>query len=157
MPLDRLHYEVFFETLEQNEPNLLNFVAKAEVDVDSTVYAGKTELALPLHGRIYVFDGHDFYAHHRRQDVFRGGQFRTNSVRYGYDLMIANEQGDLYHGDRFVPENWYSYGSPVYAPAAGTVVDAANDAPDNFYKDGEGDAARGRREGSDWSGQSRDD
>ena len=69
--------------------------------------------------------------------MFRSGRFRTNSVRYSYDLMIANSAGDLYHSDRFAKENWFSYGTPVYAPAAGTVVDAANEVPENSYKDGQ--------------------
>jgi hypothetical protein len=138
MPLGRLHYEAFFEDTNTKEPNLLNFVTEAEVDVRPTPYVAKTRLRLPLKGRIYVFDGHDFYAHHRRQDVFRrGGHFRPNSVRYAYDLMIADLSGELYHGDRFVKENWFSYGQPVYAPAGGTVVDAANEVPENSYKDGE--------------------
>src|SRR5258708_16198309 len=33
MPLTRLHYEIFFENTDEKEPNLLNFVAKSEVDV----------------------------------------------------------------------------------------------------------------------------
>jgi len=136
MPLGRLHYEVFLEDTNTKEPNLLNFVTKAEIDVRPTPYGGKTRLRLPLRGRIYVFDGHDFYAHHRRQDVFRTGHFRPNSVRYAYDLMIADVSGELYHGDRFVKENWFSYGKPVYAPADGTVVDAANQVPENSYKQG---------------------
>jgi murein DD-endopeptidase MepM/ murein hydrolase activator NlpD len=137
MPLARLHYEVFLEKTNEKEPNLLNFLTRAEVDVCPSPYPGKTNLKLPLKGRVYVFDGHDFYAHHRRQDVFRTGQFRTNSVRYAYDLMIANQSGQLYQGGRFVKENWFSYGTPVYAPAAGMVVDAANDVPENFYSDGQ--------------------
>lgn len=137
MPLGRLHYELFFEKTSEKEPNLLNFFTRAEVDVYPTPYPGKTKLKLPLKGRIYVFDGHDFYAHHRRQDAFRSGHFRTNSVRYAYDLMITNGAGELYHGDRFAKENWFSYGTPVYAPAAGTVVDTANDVPENSYKDGQ--------------------
>jgi murein DD-endopeptidase MepM/ murein hydrolase activator NlpD len=137
MPVARLRYEVFFEKTSEKEPNLLNFFTQAEVDVHPTRYRGKTNLRLPLKGRIYVFDGHDFYAHHRRQNVFRTGRFRTNSVRYAYDLMIANRAGELYHGDQFVKENWFSYGTPVYAPAAGTVVDATNDVPENSYKDGQ--------------------
>jgi len=44
---------------------------------------------------------------------------------------------DLHHGDHFVKENWFSYGAPVYATAAGTVVDAANNVPENSYKDGQ--------------------
>ena len=137
MPLARLHYEVFFDDPASKEPNLLNFLTKAEVDVHPTAYPGKTKLMLPLKGRIYVFDGHDFYAHHRRQDVFRSGHFRPNSVRYAYDLMTANDAGELYRGDQFVKENWFSYGQPIYAPAAGTVADAANNIPENSYKDGQ--------------------
>jgi hypothetical protein len=97
MPLGRLHYEVFLEDTNTKEPNLLNFVGESEVDVRPTPYAGKTKLRLPLKGRVYVFDGHDFYAHHRRQDVFRSGHYRPNSVRYAYDLMIADLSGNLYH------------------------------------------------------------
>lgn len=137
MPLARLHYEVLFEKTDDKEPNLLNFVTKAEGDVYPKLYTDNTRLILPLRGRIYVFDGHDFYAHHRRQVVFRNKQLRPNTVRYGYDLMITNADGDLYRGDRFVPENWFSYGSPIYAPAAGVVVEAVNDVPENSYKDGE--------------------
>src|SRR5260370_28384332 len=136
MPLTRLHYEIFFENTDEKEPNLLNFVAKSEADVYATPYTDKTNLILPLKGRIYVFDGHDFYAHHRRQAVFRNHQLLPNSVRDGYDLMITNATGDLYRGDRFVPENWFSYGSPVYAPAGGIVADPANAVPDHSYQDG---------------------
>jgi hypothetical protein len=134
MPLNRLHYEFLFERVEEKEPNLLTFISKSEVDVHPTAYAGKTNLVLPLKGRIYVFDGHDFYSHHRRQDVFRSGQFRPNSVRYAYDLMAMDASGRLYRGDRFKKEDWFSYGMPVYASAAGTVVDAANDIPENSYQ-----------------------
>jgi murein DD-endopeptidase MepM/ murein hydrolase activator NlpD len=135
MPLVRLHYEIFFEKVSEEEPNLLNFSAKADVDVSPKAYPGKTRLTLPLRGPIYVFDGHDFYAHHRRQNVLRGGKYRPNAVRYGYDLMVTDKAGGLYHGDRFVKENWFSYAAPVYATAAGTVVDAANNVPENSYKD----------------------
>jgi murein DD-endopeptidase MepM/ murein hydrolase activator NlpD len=137
MPLARLHYEIFFEKTAEQEPNLLHFSSKAELDVTPQHYSGQTYLTLPLHGLIYVFDGHDFYAHHRRQNVLRGGKYRPNPVRYGYDFMITNKAGDLYRGDRFVKENWFSYGAPVYATAAGTVVDAANNIPENSYINGE--------------------
>jgi Peptidase family M23 len=135
MPLNRLHYEVLFESLDEKQPNLLRFVSQAEADVYPTPYPGKTNLVLPLHGRIYVFDGHDFYSHHRRQDVFRGGRFRPNSVRYSYDLMTMDAGRNLYHGDQFRKENWLCYGAPVFAPAAGTVVEAVNDIPENSYRD----------------------
>ncbi len=137
MPLVRLHYEVFFEKTDEKEPNLLNFATKAEGDIFPKPYIDKTDLVLPLKGRVYVFDGHDFYAHHRRQNVFREGQFRVNSVRFGYDLMIMDADGELYRGDRFVPQNWFSYGAPIYAPAGGVVAEAVSDIPENSYKNGE--------------------
>lgn len=137
MPLIHLHYEIFLEKVSEVEPNLLSFSAKAEVDVSPIAYPGKTHLTLPLHGPIYVFDGHDFYAHHRRQNVLRNGKYRPNPVRYGYDFMVTDKSGAIYHGDRFVKENWLSYGAPVYATAPGTVVDAANNIPENSYKDGQ--------------------
>ena len=137
MPLARMHYEVFLEKTDEKEPNLLNFFTKSEVDVEPEPYPGKTRLILPLHGLIYVFDGHDFYAHHRRQNVLRDGKYRSNPVRYAYDFMVTDADGNLYHGDRFQKENWLSYGAPVYATAAGTVVAAANNIPENSYKNGE--------------------
>lgn len=136
LPLNRLHYELSFESVEEKQPNLLTFVTKAETDVYPTPYPGKTNLKLPLHGRIYVFDGHDFYSHHRRQDVFRNGRFRPNRVRYSYDLMIMDASGNLYRGDEFNKENWLSYGMPIFAPAAGTVVEAVNNIPENSFRDG---------------------
>ena len=136
LPLDRMHYELSFESVEEKQPNLLTFVSKAETDVYPTPDPGKTNLKLPLHGRIYVFDGHDFCAHHRRQDVFRNGRFRPNSVRYSYDFMIMDASGNLYRGDEFNKENWLSYGRPIFAPAAGTVVEAVNTIPENSYRDG---------------------
>jgi murein DD-endopeptidase MepM/ murein hydrolase activator NlpD len=50
--------------------------------------------------------------------------------------MAMDADGNLYRGDRFKKENWLSYGRPIYAPAAGTVVDATNDVPDNAYDNG---------------------
>lgn len=134
MPLTRLHYEIFFDRPDQREPNMLTFITKAEADVYPISYSDKIRLVLPLKGRIYVFDGHDFYAHHRRQSVFVDGHFRPNRVRFAYDLMITNASGDLYRGDPSRKEDWLSYGKPVFAPAAGIVVDVANDIPENSYK-----------------------
>ena len=50
--------------------------------------------------------------------------------------MIADPSGELCRGDRFLKESWFSYGQPVFAPAAGIVVDAANEVPENAYQDG---------------------
>ncbi|HEY0793125.1 MAG TPA: M23 family metallopeptidase [Chthoniobacterales bacterium] len=133
MPLARLQYEVFLESPDEPEPNLLNFTSKAQVEFTPQPYAGKTDLKLPLQGRLYVFDGHDFYAHHRRQNVVHGPRLTRNSVRFAYDFMITNGLGELYHGDRFEKRNWYSYGAPIFAPAAGVVADVQDGIQENSY------------------------
>ena len=105
------------------------------VEVRPTHREGVTSPSLPLQGRSIVWDGHDFYSHHRRQDLSRlpldDLDMIDVPVRYAYDLCAVNDDGALYEGDSTEPTNWYSYGVPVYAPATGVVVSAANDVPDN--------------------------
>jgi hypothetical protein len=101
------------------------------VVVTPQAYATKTDLIIPLHGRVLVYEGHEFYAHHRRQDLgdpaVMAAGVTTNPVRYAYDLCLVAEDGALYHGDPRIKENWVGYGAPVLAPSAGTVVTVVND------------------------------
>ena len=113
---------------------VLSFADTAGTVVDSVTatvplreYATRTELILPLRGRVLVFDGHDFYAHHRRWNLAHpvvGKLFRHNSGRYAYDLSIVDSAGRMYRGDGARNEDWYSWNAPVLAPGAGTVVAA---------------------------------
>ena len=119
---------------------VLSFADTAGTVVDSvstTVplreYATRTELVLPLRGRILVFDGHDFYAHHRRWNLAHpvvGKLFRHNSGRYAYDFSVVDSAGRMYRGDGKQNEDWYSWNAPVLAPGAGTVVSAESGEPD---------------------------
>jgi murein DD-endopeptidase MepM/ murein hydrolase activator NlpD len=43
----------------------------------------------------------------------------------------------MYKDSPYKKENWYGYGVPIYATAAGTVYDSANDAAGNEFKDKE--------------------
>ena len=60
------------------------------VHVTPKAYATRTRLRLPLDGRLLVWDGHDFYSHHRRFDfdhpVAVQIGFKTNAARYSYDF-----------------------------------------------------------------------
>lgn len=91
-------------------------------------------LDLPLAGRILVFEGHDFYSHHRRVDVadpiMRQVGIGHNSERYAHDLSLVDAAGSMFRGDGRRNADWYSWGAPVFAPAAGTVVAVANSQPD---------------------------
>jgi hypothetical protein len=103
-------------------------------------YRPKTKLILPLRGRLLVYDGHDYYSHHRRIDLSNPMLKRlglgANPVRYAYDFSPIDEAGSWYRGDSEKPENWIGYGAPVYAPAAGLVVSVATDVPDNKIENG---------------------
>jgi hypothetical protein len=89
---------------------------------------------LPLRGRVFVHDGHDFLSHHRRLDIT--GDMTTafgineNMTRYAYDFTIVDEQGRMHREDGEQNEEWFGFGQPVLAPADGVVVSAAGDRPD---------------------------
>ena len=116
----------------------MDFDSSAEMTVSPQAYETKTSLAIPLHGRILVWEGHDFYAHHRRiplhdAKVQKMG-IRANANRYGSDLVIVDDQGNMYRGDPWNKKNWLTYGAPIYAPGDGIVIGAENRYPDNEYE-----------------------
>jgi murein DD-endopeptidase MepM/ murein hydrolase activator NlpD len=66
----------------------------------------------------------------------------TNSQRYGYDLVLVNEQGVMYRGVPKNSDDWYrreandnelyfAFGQPVYAAGAGRVADVHDGEADN--------------------------
>ena len=129
VPLKRLHYEFSLRT-KNREKEL-----KAQVVVTPVPYQSKTDLILPVRGRVLVWDGHDYNAHHRRRDYlpFMASGYGSNAGRYSYDFVLVDEKGSLYKGrprandDWYSarPDNWddyYSFGAPVYATGAGRVV-----------------------------------
>lgn len=108
----------------------------ADMQVAPQVYVTKTALRLPVQGRVLVWDGHDFYAHHRRlsMDAPPASVFglTSNPNRYSYDFTIVDAQAKRYSDDGKVHEANYSFGHPVLAPGDGVVVAAV----DAFKDDG---------------------
>jgi murein DD-endopeptidase MepM/ murein hydrolase activator NlpD len=140
LPLKKLHFEFSFSSEDRKK------YFKTELDVVPIVYVTKTDLILPVRGRVLVWDGYDYNSHHRRFDythpffVKQGN--KTNFQRYGYDFVIVDEQGLNYKGERRVNDDWYrarpdrmedyySFGAPVYAAGAGRVMYVKNTNPDN--------------------------
>ena len=95
----------------------------AQVKVEPKPYAAKAQLLLPVKGRMIVYDGHDFYAHHRRWDYtipfLQQLGFRTNFMRYSYDFVPVNADGAMAEGDEAKNENWFGFGREVRATADG--------------------------------------
>lgn len=108
---------------------------KASLELAPQRYENKSALILPVTGRAFVHDGHDATSHHRRLDITGGMTtaigVTTNMMRYAYDFVIVDESGRMYRGDGEKNEDWYGFGTPVVAPAAGVVVAMSDGQPDN--------------------------
>ena len=105
------------------------------VMVEPRPYRPKTRLAMPVHGRVLVWDGHDFYSHHRRWDfahpMLRGNCITSNAGRYSYDFVLLGANDSLHTGDGKAHAQWHGYGAEVRAPAAGRVIAATGEHPDD--------------------------
>lgn len=103
--------------------------------VKPRVYPQKARLILPIAGRTFVYDGHDFHAHHRRWDYsipfLQQLGFRTNFMRYSYDFVPVDENGNRATGPEEKNENWVGFGKPVRAAADGTIAAVVDDQPDD--------------------------
>jgi hypothetical protein len=97
--------------------------------------ASALKLMLPLSGKVWVWDGHDLLAHHRRWDYsnpdIMGFGFSSNAMRYSYDLVRVDAEGRRVIGDAARNENHLSFGLPVRAPADGVVVEIENGQTDD--------------------------
>jgi len=111
---------------------------RQQITIVPRTYEDKTSLILPLRGKIFVWEGHDFFSHHLRvpladPDVQRRG-ITANSNNFASDFIYVDETGRAYHDDPRKLGNWYGYGKPVYAPGGGVVLASANDIPDNWFE-----------------------
>jgi hypothetical protein len=111
---------------------------RQQITVVPRTYEDKTSLILPLQGRIFVWEGHDFLSHHMRvplgdSNVQKMG-ITANSNDFAGDFIYLDEVGRAFHDDPRKLENWYGYGKPVYAPGAGVVLASANDIPENWFE-----------------------
>ncbi|MGE0556221.1 MAG: peptidoglycan DD-metalloendopeptidase family protein [Gemmatimonadales bacterium] len=134
LDLARLRYDFVFETR--------GIAPTRSVGIDVAPKPAETvPLVLPIDGPAIVYDGHDYYSHHRRIPI--GGELAKrigismNPVRYANDFAPVGPRGELSRGSLADPTSWYAYGALVRAPAAGVVVSAAGDVPDNRIEGGE--------------------
>jgi len=132
-----------------------------DVEILPQTYEQETELQIPMKGLLTVIDGHDYLSHHRRfaMSLVRrvtNGAFAVNFGRFSFDFAVIGEDGNLAQMDQgeisgnrdFHFTNIrksYTDGAPVFAPAAGLVVNAVNDLEDMY--DGAFDTDAAFREG----------
>jgi hypothetical protein len=149
VPLSELRYS-FCLLREENErerernlhrlPDDCDF--RQQTRISPRTYEDKTSLILPLRGRIFVWEGHDFYSHHLRVPLgdsrVQQKGITANSNNFACDFIYVDEAGHAHHDDARKLENWYGYGKSVYAPGTGVVLASANDIPENWFVDAEG-------------------
>jgi hypothetical protein len=135
IPLERLTYVFSFA----NGKGAAAKEFRSELTVVPIRYENKTDLILPLRGRILVWDGHDQQSHHRRLDYTKSvfgipDKYRTNFQRFSYDFVIVDERGELSRTPMRTTAAWYSqdpknndqffgFGAPVLATGSGRVIE----------------------------------
>jgi hypothetical protein len=115
-------------TFELTAPDS-TIVHSCEVSVQPVPYQPSSPLVLPLAGRLWVSDGHDFYGHERRVDLaypaLRQLGVQALASRYASDLVV-DASGAPYAGDPARPEHWHGFGAPVTVTGAGVVMTAVD-------------------------------
>lgn len=105
----------------------------SEMSVAPMAYRTKTAFTFPLEQRALIWDGHDFYSHHRRLDfhheLLEPFGWTTNSSRYALDIVVIDDRGEMSSGGE-AAANYFGYGQTVLAPAEGQVVKVVNDSPE---------------------------
>lgn len=146
VPLTELEYSFCLlreSNVQEREENLHRLPDDCDfrqsVTVSPHTFRAKTVLILPLRGKTFVWEGHDFYAHHLRVPLgdskVQALGITANSNNFASDFIYLDEQGREYHDDPRKLENWYGYGQPIYAPGAGVILSTANDIPENWFED----------------------
>jgi murein DD-endopeptidase MepM/ murein hydrolase activator NlpD len=109
---------------------------RAEITLQPKAFQPGAKLRLPVDGAVLVYDGHDFYGHHRRLDMqhpmAEALGWKRNFMRFSYDFVKTDPQGRMFKGDGTRHEEWFGWGTAVLAPAAGKVVAARDGMPDNL-------------------------
>jgi peptidase M23-like protein len=124
LALTAIRYDITFED-----------ESKESITIALRKYELKADLMLPVTGRTFVHDGHDFYSHHRRLDITGGMTtalgITSNMTRYASDFTIVDEKGKMFRDDGDENEEWFGWGTPILAPADGVVIKAASDRADS--------------------------
>lgn len=106
-----------------------------EATVTPVPFQPKTRLFLPVPGKVFLWEGSDFYAHHRRVNMTHplvlGLGLKNNISRYGMDFMVLDAKGSTCRGKGETAEDYYVFGKPVLATADGVVADCADGRADN--------------------------
>ncbi|MDQ3817883.1 MAG: M23 family metallopeptidase, partial [Acidobacteriota bacterium] len=114
-----LHIDKLVYNIELVTPKGQTLRESLEIPVKT--YEQKTKLIFPLKGEFIVAAGHDFNEEHKSEW----------SQQYAYDIAGLGPHLELFRTEAETNEDFYGWGLEIRAPAAGRVVYARNDVPDN--------------------------
>lgn len=117
--IHKLKYTFTFVDTQENEFTVVHTVTPRG-------YTQPGSYIVPVKNKLLVYDGHDFYSHHRRFDTefkfIKEFGFDGNFMRYSYDLVVLDKQGKKHKGTGEANTDWFGFGAEVRAVANGTVV-----------------------------------
>jgi hypothetical protein len=125
-PITSVHY-----TLEFRGPS---GTVQTVATVSPVTYLTRTDLVIPVEGRILLGAGRDATAPKSRMDQAVASDlsgFRRQFNRYAYDLMVVDSAGALSRNGGATESDWYGFRAVVVSPAAGVVRVAENHMRDN--------------------------
>lgn len=103
-----------------------NNTIEVKETVTPTGYNQPVDFNLPLQSKVLVYDGHDFYSHHRRFDYdftpIKQLGFNGNFMRYAYDFVVLNAEGKQFNGKGENNTDWFGFGTDVIAVADGEII-----------------------------------
>ena len=111
-------------------------IIKLETEVLPKEYVPQSQFVIPVKGTLFIADGNDLYANHRRLDLNNQLvsdllDIHTNSEMFAIDFSIVDTLGKEYSKNWGENSNHYIFGETVYAPAGGKVIKVKNDYEDN--------------------------
>lgn len=106
------------------------FTFNDTIEVKNTVFPREynqiQNFNLPLKSKLLVYDGHDFYSHHRRFNYefsfIKELGFTGNFMRYAYDFVVLNSEGKQHSTNGKNNTDWYGFAAEVLAIGDGEIV-----------------------------------
>lgn len=127
LPISEMDFEFLFINSKEAE-------FKVKVIVNPKNYIQSEQYSFPLKGKVLAYDGHDYYAHHRRFDYefapIKQLGISANFMRYAYDFVLLDNDGKQFHGEG-KDTDYFGFGQTVFSIGDGTVIYASNSHKDD--------------------------
>jgi hypothetical protein len=127
---NQLHHQIIVQV--ENDPDSLQSIILDPVPINK---CAPIVIGPPLRGDKWIVGtGLSDFSSHRRSTFILNGEYKLPE-KTAVDFLKYGPKG-LYDGDPLKNENWYAYGSKIYAPADGEVIGTMDGIPQNIPTNG---------------------